>query len=49
MKNPIFRGIGTALVTPMTDDGRIDYAAIERLVQRQLEAKIDAQIGRAHV
>ena len=44
MKNPIFKGIGTALVTPMTDDGRIDYAAIERLVQRQLDAKIDALI-----
>ena len=44
MKNPIFKGIGTALVTPMTGDGRIDYAAIERLVQRQLDAKIDALI-----
>ena len=44
MKNPIFRGIGTALVTPMTEDGRIDYAAIERLVQRQLDANMDALI-----
>ena len=44
MKNPIFKGIGTALVTPMTDDGRIDYAAMERLVQRQLDANIDALI-----
>ena len=26
MKNPVFRGIGTALITPMTPDGRIDYA-----------------------
>ena len=44
MKNPIFKGIGTALVTPMTEDGRIDYAAMERLVQRQLDANIDALI-----
>ena len=43
MKNPIFRGIGTAIVTPMTEKG-VDYAALERLVQRQLEAKIDALI-----
>ena len=44
MKNPIFKGIGTALVTPMTPEGLVDYAAIERLVQRQLEANIDALI-----
>lgn len=44
MKNPIFKGIGTALITPMTPDGKIDYAAIERLVQRQLEAEIDALV-----
>lgn len=44
MKNPIFKGIGTALVTPMTPEGKIDYAAVERLVQRQLDANIDALI-----
>jgi len=44
MKNPIFKGIGTALVTPMTPEGKVDYAAVERLVQRQLEANIDALI-----
>ena len=44
MKHPIFKGIGTALVTPMTPDGKIDYAAIERLVQRQVEAEIDALV-----
>ena len=43
MKNPIFKGIGTAIVTPMTEKG-VDYAALERLVQRQLEANIDALI-----
>ena len=44
MKNPIFKGIGTALVTPMTPQGQVDYAALERLVQRQLDAQIDALI-----
>ena len=44
MKNPVFKGIGTALVTPMTPEGKVDYAAVERLVQRQLEANIDALI-----
>ena len=43
MKNPVFKGIGTALVTPMTEKG-IDYAAMERLVQRQLDANIDANL-----
>jgi len=44
MKNPIFKGIGTAIVTPMKEDGHIDYAAMEKLVQRQLDANIDALI-----
>ena len=44
MKNPIFKGIGTALITPMTEAGQIDYAAIERLVAYQLEGNIDALI-----
>lgn len=44
MKNPIFRGIGTAIVTPMKENGDVDYAAMERLVARQLEANIDALI-----
>ena len=44
MKNPVFKGIGTALITPMTPEGEVDYAAMERLVQRQLDANIDALI-----
>ena len=44
MKNPIFKGIGTALITPMTEVGQIDYAAMERLVAYQLEGNIDALI-----
>ena len=44
MKNPIFKGIGTALVTPMTESGQVDYAAVERLVDFQLQGGIDALI-----
>ena len=44
MKNPIFKGIGTALVTPMTEAGQVDYAALERLVDHQLKGGIDALI-----
>ena len=43
MKDPIFKGIGTALITPMTPEG-VDYAAIEKLVDYQLRADIDALI-----
>jgi N-acetylneuraminate lyase len=35
-----FRGIFTALLTPMRDDGSIDYASLERLVESQIEQKI---------
>jgi 4-hydroxy-tetrahydrodipicolinate synthase len=44
MKNPIFKGIGTALVTPMTEAGQVDYAAVERLVDYQLQGGIDALV-----
>ena len=43
MKKTIFKGIGTALVTPMTEKG-LDYGAMERLLQMQLEVGIDALI-----
>jgi 4-hydroxy-tetrahydrodipicolinate synthase len=34
-------GCGTALVTPFHDDGSVDTATFERLVQRQIDAGID--------
>lgn len=43
MKPTVFTGIGTALVTPMTERG-VDYDAMERLIERQLQAGIDALI-----
>ncbi len=46
MKKPVFKGIGTALVTPMTEKG-VDYPALERLVEYQLEGGVDALIAAA--
>ncbi|MBP3412316.1 MAG: 4-hydroxy-tetrahydrodipicolinate synthase [Oscillospiraceae bacterium] len=43
MKEPIFRGVATALITPFTDDG-IDFPALEQLLIRQLDAKIPALV-----
>lgn len=43
MKEVIFRGVGTALVTPL-HKGEIDYNALERLIERQIEAGVDALV-----
>lgn len=43
MKEPIFTGVGTALVTPFTCDS-VDYTALRQLVDRQLEGGVDALI-----
>ncbi len=39
----MIKGINTALVTPMKN-GAIDFAALERLVDRQLEASVDGLV-----
>lgn len=43
MKHTIFKGIGTAMITPMTEKG-VDYDSFARLIDRQLSAGIDALI-----
>ena len=42
-KREIFRGVATALITPFKDE-TIDYAALEGLIERQIEAGIDALV-----
>jgi 4-hydroxy-tetrahydrodipicolinate synthase len=37
----VFRGAGTALVTPFTKEGALDEGALRRLVRRQVDAGID--------
>ena len=44
MKNTIFTGMATALVTPMTADGSIDYEAFGRFIDFQIEQGINALV-----
>ena len=44
MKNTVFTGAATALVTPMTADG-IDYAQFARLIEWQIAEGIDALVA----
>ncbi len=41
MSKQIIQGLGTALVTPFTETGKVDEAALHRLLDRQLAAKVD--------
>ncbi len=34
-------GLGTALITPFTPEGKVDYEALDRLLDRQLSGQID--------
>lgn len=43
MKKPIFEGMATALVTPITEQG-IDYTAFGKLIDWQIEEGIDALV-----
>jgi len=40
----LFRGTATALVTPFYSDGRLDYRALERLVEFQVTENIEALV-----
>ncbi|MBQ8337009.1 MAG: 4-hydroxy-tetrahydrodipicolinate synthase [Bacteroidaceae bacterium] len=41
MMRKTFRGMGVALVTPFTEEGKVDYATIEKLVQMHLDCGTD--------
>lgn len=41
MSKQIIQGLGTALVTPFTETGKVDESALHRLLDRQLAAKVD--------
>lgn len=45
MKNEIFRGIATALATPMFADGTIDFDAYGKLIDWQIESGIAALVA----
>ncbi len=43
MKKTIFEGVGTAIVTPFTEDG-IDYASFEKLIEWQIAEGVNALV-----
>lgn len=45
MKNTVFTGAATAIVTPMFADGSVDYATYERLIEWQIAEGIDAIVA----
>ncbi len=44
MKQTIFKGAATALVTPMNEDGSVNFKRLETLVDEQIVAGIDALV-----
>ncbi len=44
MKQEIFRGAATAIVTPMTKDGAVDFNRFHRLLEEQIAGGIDALV-----
>lgn len=44
MKNTIFEGVATALVTPMNDDGSINFDRLKTLIDEQIEAGVPALV-----
>ena len=44
MKNTIFTGMATAIVTPMAADGSIDYEALGRFIEFQIGSGINALV-----
>lgn len=45
MKNTIFTGMATAIVTPMHTDGSIDYEALSRFVEFQIDSGINGLVA----
>lgn len=45
MKNTVFKGMATALVTPMTSTGAVDYDTLARFIDFQLESGINALVA----
>lgn len=44
MKKIVFKGSGVAIITPMNNDGSVNYETLEKLIEFQIENKTDAII-----
>lgn len=44
-QNSIFRGVATALITPMTKDGQVDYPSYGKLIDWQIACGINALVA----
>jgi len=40
----MFKGVGTALITPFKDNGQVDYELFEKIIDHQLENNVDALV-----
>ena len=45
MKKTIFKGAGVALITPMNNDGSVNYETLEKLIEFQVNNRTDAIIS----
>lgn len=45
MKNTVFKGVATAIITPMNEDGTIDYESFGRLIDWQIEQGVNAIVS----
>ena len=45
MKKTLFEGVATALVTPMNADGSVDYEALDKLVDWQINEGVNALVA----
>ena len=41
MKKTVFNGCATALVTPMNNDGSVNYDVLKKIINNQIEGNID--------
>ncbi|MDR2895543.1 MAG: 4-hydroxy-tetrahydrodipicolinate synthase [Propionibacteriaceae bacterium] len=44
MRQPVFRGVGTALVTPFTPSGAVNYDKLAELIDWQIDQDVDALV-----
>ena len=45
MKNTVFKGVGTAIITPFDSDGNVDFESFKKLIEWQIEKGVDSIIA----